>query len=143
MVYLNDNSVNYVVATLQENSQLYLYSGISPFYLWNFTSPSTNVGFYFVSDNLSSDVDKFRYDSFNITLTSSTYVNLTAGTIHMSPGTFWDYTVYEQINQYNLDPAQTVGIVEQGKALMSATSIDNSHFTYYTGGSTTRVFYKS
>lgn len=142
MIYVTDNSINYVVLTLQENSQLWSVSGISPYYLFEFVSPATNVGMFFVGTNLSTTSQKLRFDSFNITLTGSTYINLSASTIYMRPGVFWTYNVWEQNNQYNFNPALAVGLVETGKLMFSATTISQAQiFTSYTGNTTTRTIY--
>lgn len=143
MIFLNDNTTNYVVLTLLENSLLYQNSGVTPYYLFEFISPASNENIFFTANNLSTSQQQLRFDSFNITLTGSNYVNLTASTIYMRPGMWWDYNIYEQTQQYNLNPANTVSIVETGKVMFSSSTLSQQTlYTFYsTSGSTARTFY--
>lgn len=141
LLYLKQNTVNDVVLTLREKSLLWTYSAITPFYLFEFTSPTTNSSLRFVADNISSLSAQDSYDEFHIITTASTYTNLSAGTISLNPAIFWEYNVYEQTNQYNFDTTQTVSCVEKGKVFYSAATQDfgyikmtgnTSHITFNT-----------
>ncbi|HWY35503.1 MAG TPA: hypothetical protein VNX68_12730 [Nitrosopumilaceae archaeon] len=138
-IKLNQNQSNNVILTLQENSALFTYSGINPYYLFVFSSQTTNQSFNFVANNISSLSARNSYDQFTITCTGATYQNLSAGTIHLNPGMFWHYSVYEQTNQYNFNINNAVGLVEQGKVQYFPATQD---FTYVqmTGDSTYTVF---
>lgn len=139
MIFLNQNQANKVTLTLQENSQLFTYSGIQPYYLFMFSSQTTNQSFTFVSDNISPTSARTSYDQFWITCTGATAVNYSAGTISLNPGLFWHYSVYEQNQQYNFNINNAVGLVEQGKVLYSAATSDFRYYTM-TGDSTYLVF---
>ena len=132
MVDINKNTINDVVFTLQEKSQLWNLSGISPFYLFSLKSQHTNETINFISNNIAASSAKSRYDEFYFIETGSSYTNLTAGTINLTPAIFWDYTVYEQILQYNLNIAQTIGIVERGRIFVN-DSISTFNYTSYSG----------
>lgn len=115
LIYLNQYQSNNVVLTLQENSLLFNYSGISPYYLFQLSSKTTHEQIYFVADNISPLSAQNSYDRFTIICTGKTDVNLSAGTIHLNPGMFWHYNIYEQLNQYNFDVNNTISKVESGK----------------------------
>ena len=115
LIYLNQNQSNNVILTCQENSLLWNYSGITPFYLFQLSSATTHEQILFVADNLSPLSAQNSYDKFTIICTGASYVNLSAGVIHLNPGMFWHYNVYEQVDQYNFDLANTVSKVESGK----------------------------
>ena len=138
-IFLNQNMRNMVYLTLQENSTLFTYSGIQPYYLFVFSSQTTNQSFNFVSNNLASISARSSYDQFQIVCTNPSAVNLSAGTIHLNPAVFWHYSVYEQLNQYNFNISNTVGLVEQGKVQYSAATQDFA-YTTMTGDSTYIVF---
>lgn len=118
-IYLQQNSANNVYLTLREKSLLWTYSSITPYYLFNFISPTTKQTIAFVSDNLAPFSAQDSYDLFNIITTGATAVNYSAGTIHLNPGMFWNYKVYEQLNQFNFDVANTISEVENGKVQFS------------------------
>ena len=133
MVILNHNTVNNVVLNLTSNSQLWNVSGITPFYLFQFTSENSNASVYFVSENISTATT--RYDSFLIAETGSTYVNLYEGVLSLRPSIYWVYTVYEQTDQFNFDPNNTVGIVGGGLVFVSGYTGYNPTYYINTGTS--------
>ena len=55
-----------------------------------------------------------RYNEFDITLTGGT-TDPTIGLIDLIENGYYKYNVYQQVDQFNLDPNQTSGIVENGK----------------------------
>jgi len=133
MVILNHNSANEVVLNLTSNSQLWNVSGITPYFLFQFTSESSNATIYFVSSNISTATT--RYDEFIITETGSTYVNLTNGDLYLRPSIYWNYTVYEQTSQFNLNPNNTVGVVNSGLVFVSGYTGYNPTYYINTGTS--------
>lgn len=139
MIYLKQNNINNVVLTLQENSTLWNYSGIQPYYLFQFTSPTTNQQLQFVSDNISPLSARNSYDQFNIIVTGVTSQNFSAGTIFLNPATFWTYKIFEQTSQYNFNTTGVTGMVEYGKILYSASTTD-FNYSYMTGNTEYYVF---
>jgi hypothetical protein len=138
-IKLNQNQSNNVILTLQENSALFTYSGYQPYYLFVFSSQTTNSSFSFVADNISSVSARNSYDQFTIICTGATHINLSAGTINLNPGMFWHYTIYDQINQYNFAISGTTGMVEQGKVQYFPASQD-FQYIQMTGDSSYIVF---
>ena len=131
MILINKNSSNDIFLSLQEKSQLWQVSGISPYYLFVVSSDTTNAVINFVSNNLADSNHKQRADEFIFIESGSTYINLSAGTLNLSPGLFWTYTVFEQTNQYNFNTSNCVGIVETGKLYLSgSTTGAETTFTY-------------
>ena len=126
------NTSNDCVFTLREKSQLWNLSGITPFYLFSFTSQQTNQIINFVSTNLADLTAQTRYDEFLIVETGSTHVNLSAGTINLTPAIFWDYVVYEQLSQFNFNTAKTIGVVEHGRIYVNDT-VDTFNYLSYSG----------
>lgn len=123
MIYLKQNTINTdVVLTLQPTSTLFIYSAIQPYYLFEFSSPMTNSTIRFVAPDTAPVSARTSYDQFTIITTGSSYVNYTAGTISLAPGTFWEYNIYEQVGQYNLDLSGTTSMIKSGKVLYSGTT---------------------
>lgn len=138
-IHLKQNTINDVILTLREKSLLWTYSSITPYYLFEFISPTTNQTIYFVADNLSSLSAQNSYDEFNIITTGITNVNYSAGTIHLNPAMFWTYNVYEQTNQYNFNVSNTISKVETGKVMYTASTQDFT-FIKMTGNTNHIVF---
>lgn len=132
MNQITKNNSNYCVFTLREKSQLWNLSGITPNYLFSFKSETTNETINFVSDNLADLTAQTRYDEFLIIETGSTHVNLSAGTINLTPAIFWEYVVYEQIPKYNFNTGSTIGVVEHGRIYVNDT-VNIFTYTSYTG----------
>ncbi len=128
MIYLKQNTINTdVVLTLQPTSTLFTYSGIQPYYLFEFSSPTTNSKFRFVAPDTAPVSARTSYDQFTIITTGSTSINYTAGTISISPGMFWQYNIYEQVGQYNLDLSGTTSMIKTGKVLYSGTTSERTY----------------
>ena len=119
MISIVNATSNDVVLNLTSNSQAWVNSGITPFFLFEFTSQNNNQTVYFVGNNVSTATS--RYDEIYITETGSTYTNLSASTLSLWPAMYWTYVVYEQPYpiQYNFDPSICVGIVDNGLVLVS------------------------
>ena len=116
MITIEKNSINTVILTLTEKSTL-----LNPEYLFEFTSTSNydNIVRFIAVD---TSVYKSRYNSFEITESGTTYVNLTGGTINLTPNGMWNYKVYEQVSgTTNLNISGTTGVVEVGKVIVTGT----------------------
>lgn len=127
LIALKQNTINDVVLTLREKSLLWIYSATTPFYLFSFINQTTKQTINFVADNISPLSAQNAYDEFLITCTGATSVNLSAGTIWLNPAITWQYNVYEQNQQYNFNPQNSVSLVETGIVQYSSQTQD---FTY-------------
>ena len=81
-----------------------------PHYLFEFKHVTTKRTIYFIfsnADDLSTAPD--RYNEFKIN-TSAVFENAPFGQ--------WDYRVYQQESNINIDPAQTGKLLENGKAIL-------------------------
>lgn len=139
LIYLNQNQTNQVYLTLREKSLLWIYSSITPYYLFTFKNQTTNQTLIFTAPNQASLSAQSSYDLFNITCTGSSYVNLSAGTISLNPGIFWEYKIYEQNQQFNFNVANTVSCVEVGKVFYSAAT-NSPDYISMTGNSSYITF---
>jgi L-lysine 2,3-aminomutase len=135
MIHILKNTVNDCVFTLRENSSLWNISGITPYYLFQFTSENTNQSIYFTATDITPQSSITRYDEFYIIETGSTYQNLTAGTINLNPGGYYTYQIYEQVNPYNLSVANTQSMVEKGIVQVSGETGYSPTFYTQSGSS--------
>jgi hypothetical protein len=104
-----------IIVTLNENKTL-----TQPNYLFVFTQVTTGDIVAFVKSEMDDESDyPERYNQFEI----NTNVLFDA----RPPGE-WRYTVYEQENATNTDPADANGILETGKLMLLASE----EFTYTT-----------
>jgi hypothetical protein len=132
MIFLKQNTSNDVILTLQEKSLLWQNSGITPNYLFVFSSDTTNKTLNFCPTNISSSSSSTRYDEFTIIESGTTYQNLTGNcVVNLNPAYFWTYTIFEQISPYNLLINNTIGPVETGKVMISGYTSEQQAFTYY------------
>ena len=130
MILLNKNSTSKVVLTLSESVTI-----ASPVYfLFEIISDDTLKSVFFTAEDFSTNV--CRYNEFEITLTSGT-PDPTIGIIDLELNGYYKYNIYQQADQFNLDPNQTGGIIENGKVYVkgelkpSTTSYtDNNNNTY-------------
>lgn len=114
MLKFNKASANTIVVTLKEKTTL------SPvYYLWQFESKQSGVKRYCIATDISQY--KERYNEFVITETATP--TPTNGQINLAEGGEWNYTVYEQSSNSNLNPAG-LNIVETGlaKVMPAATT---------------------
>ena len=110
MIYLQEDTVNQVIVTLQEKTTL-----DTPFYLFVFKNDTTNEEKIFTASDISTNI--IRYNEFDIEVTTGPE-NLLTGVVNMDPSGYWKYTIYEQVSPTNLDVDNTVGIVETGKVYL-------------------------
>jgi len=111
MLKFNKASANTIVVTLKEKTTL------SPvYYLWQFESKQSGVKRYCIATDISQYKD--RYNEFVITETSTP--TPTNGQISLAEGGEWNYTVYEQSSNSNLNPTGLT-VVERGIAKVIPT----------------------
>jgi hypothetical protein len=137
MILLNHNLSNDVILTLQENSQLWQVSGITPYYLFSFSSETTNKIVNFAPDDIAAFSAKSRYNEFTIIESGGTQTLTGSCVVNLNPSDWWTYVCYEQTNQYNLNPLNTFGIVETGKVLISGITTQQEQYDFYTGNTLT------
>lgn len=137
MILLNQNTTNNVYLTLSDSVTL---SATPHYFLFRFIDQTTNSEVLFTASDISTNT--INYNQFQITLTSSTvYQNLSAGTIYLAPDGKWEYEVYNQYSQYNLQLSGVTGdAIEYGYIKVSGTpnTIIN---TYYSGASNSYSYY--
>lgn len=137
MIYLNNNQSNSVALSLSNNVTI---TGSSVYFLFEFKNGQTGANTYFTAADKSTNV--LRYNLFDITLTGSSYTNLTAGTIHLTTNGWYDYNVYQMTGQTNLSlSGVTGGAIERGKVLVSGTTIPYGTTYTYTGQTDTKTVY--
>lgn len=85
MIYLKQNTVNSIALTLNEKNSL---TGST--FNFNFRHTDTNTQVNFSGVDISACPN--RYNQFDITVTGSSFVNLSASTVNLLNG-FHDYTV--------------------------------------------------
>lgn len=128
MLLINKNTTATHILTLTERVTLPV-----PYFLFEFRSDVTNVPVRFIAANTSLYTE--RYDSFVITETSGSNI-LTSGTITLNPTGQWTYKVWEQLSSTNLDPNNTVTLLETGilkvvgdsEAFYSNSDVDNTFY---------------
>ncbi len=88
MIFLQKNSTNVTIMELTLKSSL-----VNPFYMFHLTNDMdlSNTVLFTVTDQSSF---KSRYNRFDIVLSGSAYVNLSAGTVDLKSGS-WTYRIYE------------------------------------------------
>jgi hypothetical protein len=126
MIHLTKSSSIEFVVTLKEKTTL-----TSPNYLFHFKNDTSKVDYYCIIADTSTQ--KQRYNKFTFTEGSN---NPTAGSLILSGSGYYDYFIYEQTSSSNLDPANSTGLVEQGKMRLFDSS-DNPDFTQHTVSGTT------
>jgi hypothetical protein len=131
LIYLNQNSSNNVILTLNENSLLFNYSSITPYYLFHFSSVTTNEQIYFTATNLAPLSAQNSYDKFNIICTGA------------SSGMFWHYNIYEQTQRYNFNIANTVSKVESGKVQYIPATQDFTYISASITGTTNYIAFNT
>lgn len=132
MIYLNKNSTNRLALTLNELSEIYK-SGGTPYYLFQFENSQTKDLTYFNPISISANS---RANIFEII--DGNTPNYSGGTVDLITG-FYEYRIYEQSTQYNLQLSGTTSIVEYGKAFVQFGSATN--FSYTANTSNNIIYY--
>jgi hypothetical protein len=117
MINIDKNSSNIVVATLTEKSTL-----LTPNFLFSFSSTTDvdNVVNFMATDTSQY---KSRYNIFVVIETGTTFVNLTGGTINLTPPGMWDYNIYESTGVTLSISATTGNILETGKVIVNGEDL--------------------
>lgn len=111
---------NEVIVTLYENS-----SNITdPQYTWVLENKDTMIRTAFYQEDHSSV--PYYYNAFTISI--ATYSGLTAGILDLDYGQY-NYFIYEQVNPYDLDLNNSLGLVENGIVYIGYTSSTTPGFT--------------
>ena len=131
MILLKQNTVNKVVATLREKATI-----VAPFYLFEVISQDTKESKIFTASDVSANL--VRYNEFNIELTSTTE-DLLSGVVKLPLKGFYDYVIYSQESETNLDLANITEIVEKGKIYVEDTATPQKEI--YNGGQRTKTVY--
>lgn len=110
MILLEQGQTKSVILTLSESVN---FTGSPVYFLFRFYNLTTHDEKLFTASDVSTNIA--RYNEFNITLTGSSYENLTGGTIHLNTDGEAFYEIYEQLSPTNLYLSGTSGtIIEQG-----------------------------
>ena len=133
MIKINRNTSNEVILTLTEKVTI-----SAPYYfLFSFTSQSTNSTKNFLCADTSSYTD--RYNSFTITEVNAGSENLNTGSVNLQPEGFWNYKIYAQSSSSNLVPASADELVEEGIVRVMGSDIQT--YNEYDGQTTTLKYY--
>jgi hypothetical protein len=119
MISLNKDSVNTVVMTLTEKSQLPI-----PKYLFSFTNDNSGTQTLFNMDDQSGYAR--RYNQFELTTTGSTFVNLSAGTVDLEYG-WGKYEVYESSSPTLFISGTTGRILEEGRYFVNGYPVTSNN----------------
>lgn len=105
-----------IILTLTELATL-----VEPYYLFVFTHVTTKEQVVFVKST-EDDFSNYpeRYNEYSIN-PATLFAGKDVGE--------WHYTIYEQDNADNVDPTQTIGIVEKGKMYLQREA--EFEFTMY------------
>lgn len=132
MIVLNKNSTSKVVLTLSESVTI----EDPVYFLFEVISDDTKKSKFFTSEDVT--LNYCRYNEFEITLTSGAQ-DPTIGVIDLKLNGYYKYNVYQQDDQFNLNPSLSSGIVETGKLYVNgelkpviSTYTDNDNNTYNT-----------
>ena len=117
MILLKQDNTNKIAVTLNEDTT---QTGTT-YYLWSLTSDDTNSSVEFIGTDLSTN--QCRYNEFDVILTGTTDINLTASTISLIPTGSWKYEVFQQNSNTNLDLSLTGDLVEQGRVVVSGVTV--------------------
>lgn len=140
MILLNQNSENIVYLTLSE-SVPNSFTSSTPYFLFRFISFTTNNEVLFSATDISTATT--RYNQFVLTLTGSSYQNLTGGTFHIEPIGEWVYEIYPMYSRTNLFLSGTTGtIIEKGIVTLSGASASTYIIQEYTGETKTYGYYQ-
>ena len=131
-----------MIMNLTANSSLFIFSGITPYFLFEFISEASHQVIYFVADNIAPISARTRYDEFTVIESGSTYTNLTGGTIHLNPGYYWTYNAYQQTTRDNLNPANVIGGPISTGEVFFTPKITNG-FVSYTAATNNNIFFNN
>lgn len=132
MILLNKNSTAKVVLTLSESVTI----DAPVYFLFEVISDDTKASQFFTAEDISTN--DCRYNEFDITLTGGA-TDPTIGLIDLKLNGYYKYNIYQQSIQFNLDPNQANGIIENGKVYVkgelkpvTTSYTENENNTYST-----------
>lgn len=114
MIRISKASSNNVCITLTEKTTV-----TDPTYLFSFKHPESGEIQNFIAFDRSLYTD--RYNEFTIVETSTNPDN-TQGEVTLQYEGYWNYIIYAQTSDSNLDPNNADEIVEKGKVYVIPTS---------------------
>jgi len=124
MLYVNNNSINDVVMTLNEKVTI---TGLTPTFLVELEDKNTQENIYF---NFGPDLSncELRSNVFELTLTASTATTIDYNNAIISlNGGWYEYNVYEATGA-TLDISGTTGVIlETGKIFVKNENTDIIH----------------
>lgn len=118
MLHLYKNIQNNVNVTVSNESEL-----SNPTYLWVLTHLETRDKVYFIPYNISVPHSE-RFDTFTFNAVTDLPIVLTGNSvnIHLEQGQY-SYTIYDQVNQTNLNPQYSYSVVETGLAWVEQNEV--------------------
>ena len=131
MILLQQNTVNSAIFTLSETTTI-----VNPYYLFELISQDTNQSKIFTCADVSTS--KVRYNEFNIELTTSAE-DLLNGVVNLPIKGFYDYKVYSQVSETNLDLNNVAELVEVGRIYIEDTAMPVKEV--YDAGQKTKTVY--
>ena len=131
MIVLNQGETTKAIFTLREKATI-----AAPFYLFEVISIDTKESKIFTASDVSTNIP--RYNAFNIELVSDTE-DLLNGVVKLPLKGFYDYVIYSQEVETNLDLANVTEIVEKGKIYVEDTATPQKEI--YNGGQRTKTVY--
>ena len=131
MIVLNQGETTKAIFTLREKATI-----AAPFYLFEVISIDTKESKIFTAIDVSTNIP--RYNAFNIELTSDTE-DLLNGVVKLPLKGFYDYIIYSQESETNLDLANVTEVVEKGKIYVDGNATKEK--TIYNGDRKTRTVY--
>jgi len=130
MIYLQSGT-NSIVATLYEKS-----TQIQPYYTWQLVRKGSFDEVVFYQND--SSYAPFYWNEFIVSV--GTISGPTQGQIVISPGEY-TYNVWEMSASYSLSYTQSIGLVETGILIVTATYTTNSEYTQ--NDNTEIIYYKN
>jgi len=140
MITLEQNKINTnIILTL---SEAVTYTASSVYFLFRFIDETTQVEKLFTTSDLSTNI--VRFNNFTITVSGSSYENLTGGTINLPIDGKLKYEVYEMLNPTNLYLSGTSGtILETGFVQVSGSTNMEIINNTYSGSPSTYLVYNN
>lgn len=120
MMLITQGQGNIVIFTLTEKCTI-----SNPFFLFALTNDQSQETSYFVAADISSWPD--RYNKFIITEKSAP--NTLNGEVSLKIAGDYHYSIYEQESPNNLNPTNTISVVEIGKCKVSGSTTSNTTYT--------------
>jgi hypothetical protein len=115
MNYISKNSTNYLYLTLTE---LVTITG-NTYFLLNLVNQGSKIEYNVICSDVSSATTRYN----KLLLIESSNENLTGSTISLGVGQYI-YKVYEQTSNTNLDPVNTVSLLERGLITVDDSTSD-------------------